>query len=235
MKAELYKVASFYNGEFPDKMFLDNGDPIEIYYRIHDRHTPNNTYYCWREDSSKVHILETTEKLSQNMISQKKLVEISPDDDKLSILYYISVAQNRIRKEAYIYYSNLMKNIEQTGSLFSPIPSERKGNITCVTDPKQTVVGYIEVSTTTMLNRFINEAEGLYEPPVNECGKSVYPLIPEQWDGLDIYEFTQSQGHGPEPDMALGVIISHAPRSCLDCRYKKGTKNKPAFWPNNHQ
>ena len=33
------------------------------------------------------------------------------------MLYYIDVKQNRIRKEAYDYFVNLQRNIEQAGSI----------------------------------------------------------------------------------------------------------------------
>lgn len=77
-----------------------------------ERHTSQNTYYCWGRDSSKVMLLATTDKLTENLIYEKKLIEIPRDHDKLKILYYIEVKQNRIRKGAYAYFENMQRNIE---------------------------------------------------------------------------------------------------------------------------
>lgn len=37
----------------------------------HDIETPNNKYHCWGADSSKMFILDSTEKLTENAIRQK--------------------------------------------------------------------------------------------------------------------------------------------------------------------
>lgn len=55
--------------------------------------TSLNTYYCWGRDSSKVMLLETTDKLSENRVDRKKLFEIPCDDERISILYHLRVSQ----------------------------------------------------------------------------------------------------------------------------------------------
>ena len=120
-------------------------------FTLFQKHTSKNTYYCWGRDSSKAMLLESTNKLTVNLIYKRKLIEIPRDHDKLTMLYYIDVKQNRIRKEAYDYFVNLQRNIEQAGSIFSPIPSERRGNISCVSDPKEWVIGYVDVTNTTIM------------------------------------------------------------------------------------
>ena len=61
------------------------------YYRMYDLQTSNNIYYCWGSKCSADFLLGSTERLSSNTISQAKLIEIEPSDEKLSILYYVSV------------------------------------------------------------------------------------------------------------------------------------------------
>ncbi len=176
----------------------------------------NNHYYCWQSDKSHTLLLGETSKLNDNVISEKRLIEMEPTDDKLSELYHISVTQNLIRKEAYDYYANLQKNIEQTGSLFSPIPSEMRGNITCVANPEMHVVGYIEVSTTSRNKRFIWKSEGIYEEPYSPCIKQIDAAVVAN----TIYMYSSIGEH------------SYAPRECVDCTVK-GTKKRPDFWPDN--
>jgi hypothetical protein len=143
----------------------------------------------------------------------------------------LSVSQQQLRKEAYDYFLNLQKNISQTGSLFSPVPAEMKGNIRCLTDPERPVIGYVEVSTITSSERFIPEAEGLYEPPLRQCPMPVVHSIWKDPGHPAIYEFIQEQG--PEPYMVVETVLSYGTFPCLDCT-ARGTKNKPSFWPTDH-
>jgi hypothetical protein len=116
---------------------------------------------------------------------------LDPSDEKLSILYYISVTQQQLRREAYDYYFNLQKNISQSGSIFFPIPAEITGNIRCLTHPERPVIGYVEVSTTVTAQRFIPESTGLYEPPMVQCALLVIHRLTNNDPSNLIYEFVQ--------------------------------------------
>jgi len=188
--------------------------------RIIEYTVTNNTYYCWDSSRSKQFLLASSDKLQENVIYQKKLIEWEPSNIRFSVLYYIYVEQNQIRKEAYDYYYNLQKNVEQTGSIFAPMPSELRGNIRNLTHADEPVIGYIDVSVTTHMERFIPRSEGFYESPRRFC--TVLETKPDD-PTYTIYEFAESAG-----------IISWAPKSCVDCRVR-GTKTKPGFWPNDHQ
>jgi len=202
---------------FANKGFNENGELIDFSLHAY------NTYYCWGRDSSKILILASSEKLSENVIAQKRLVEIPCDDDRLSILYYMYVEQKQIRKEAYDYYSNIQKNIEQTGSIFAPVPSEMKGNIRSVTNPDLPVIGYIDVSTTTRREMYVPEERGLYEAPRGSC----YSMVTDDPDfAYPNYAYYQ---------VAFGEPTKWAPHGCVNCKLKyRATKNKPDFWPTNH-
>lgn len=177
----------------------------------------NNTYWCWGRDSSKSLILGSTEKLQENRIHKKKLFEVNPNEEKLTMIYYISVKQYQIRQQAYDYFTNLQKNIEQTGSIFSPIPSETKGNINCVDNPDEIVVGYIEVSTFEEKELFVPDVRSFYEAPsLMPCGITMDPL------GMML----MSPGSLTQPAL-------YAPSRCLDCT-ERGTKDKPDFWPSDN-
>jgi len=206
--------------EFKSSLFATEGELNGEWMRF-NMDTPNNVYYCWGRDSSKTIILESTNKLSENIISEKKLIEMEPSDERLSILYYIYVQQNQLRKEAFDYFSNIQKNIEQTGGLFSPVPSEMKGNIVCISDPDEPVIGYVEVSTTTIKEQFMPELINLYEPLEDTCGKNI---TTESFPGYSLY-IRGSSAESPS---------YYAPTRCLYCT-TRGTKNKPLFWPTDSQ
>lgn len=140
----------------------------------------------------------------------------------MKILYYIEVQQNRIRKEAYEYFKNIQRNIEQTGSIFSPIPTEVRGNIVCVSDPKEWVLGYVDVTSTTIMKRFMPELRDFYETSY-DCAKNI--LTGMALDGYTYYIYSG----------APTVPNRYAPFRCVDCTYDgRGTKNKPSWWPTDH-
>ncbi len=207
--------------EFNADLFANAGYLNDKFYMF-ERHTSQNTYYCWGRDSSKVMLLATTDKLTENLIYEKKLIEIPRDHDKLKILYYIEVKQNRIRKGAYAYFENMQRNIEQAGSIFSPIPADMRGNIVCVSDPKEWVLGYVDVTNTTIMKRFMPELRDLYQASY-DCAKNIFTGMAP--DGYTYYIYS---GTPTVPNL-------YAPIRCVDCTYDgRGTKNKPSWWPTDH-
>jgi len=104
------------------------------------------------------------------------------------------------------------------GSLFAPIPSEMNGNITNVSSTKK-AIGYVDVSIPSKKTLFISSQEAGYEPSGKSCEVLDYSKT-----GYGIFQLDNS-----------GAVTSWAPVECIDCTRNGGTKNKPAFWPNDHQ
>lgn len=140
-------------------------------------------------------------------------------------MYYVKVRQNSIREAAYKYFTNIQKNSEQAGGIFSPIPMEIQGNIRCVSDPDVPVIGYTEVSTTVKKEVFIPSPNDLYEEPAFECYtlKEQYDEIPDNYMPYGFYN-----------DPPGVEWFFYGPKTCVDCRIAGGTKNRPAFWPTDH-
>jgi len=203
---------------------------------FNDISSANNRYYCWRKDSSMNLILGTTEKLIENTIREKTIRYFTRSDDRFSVLYRINVKQNTIHKEGYDYFYNLQKNIEQTGSIFGTIPSEIMGNIRCESNPEIPVIGYVDVSTTTSDEQYLDSK---YFDPINISRQSTFcmmsldtirppdpPLLPGSGFVYFGYEYSTT-----------GIIIGYVfiPDGCVDCTKNGGSKQKPKNWPNDHQ
>ena len=188
-----------------------------------DFKTSNNLYYCWGSDSSKIILLGSTEKLTENLIYQHKLIEIEPDHDKLSYLYHIDVYQALVSKDAYKYLSNLQKNISQTGSLFAPLPAEYKGNVKCVTSPEQPVIGYVDVATITHKSIYLPTSDELYEQQASSC--SVIPAS-------TFKNFSEAYASGFN---ILSLNVAYSEYRCVECTNSgRGTKDRPSWWPTDH-
>jgi hypothetical protein len=189
-------------------------------------------YYCWRSDVSTNINVASTEKLSENVISNYPLTEIPyATSDKLIDKYSILVRQYSLTKEWYEWNQKIKKNTEQLGSIFDAQPSETGGNIHCVTDPTETVVGFVGCTTETQKRIFISRYD--IPPAVILSG---YEFCIKDTIGLDpsVIHARLSQGFylPVHPVYILGLLKGYeiSGPDCVDCRLKGGTTVKPPFW-----
>jgi hypothetical protein len=187
----------------------------------------DNRFNCWASNKSKSIILGTSDRLMESIIKNKVIHQFPTNNSRFSYLYSILVRQYAIEKEVYTYYENLQKNMEQSGSLFAPLLTEIKGNITCISNPDEPVIGYIaatnEVSARIYINMELFDGEDQY----NCENRRNYE--PYQLDNM------YAAGYGIEYKHPLASYYVCLPVRCLDCTMRGGTKNKPDFWPNDHQ
>ena len=117
-------------------------------------------YTCWKTDLSTTISIANTEKLSSNVIYQYPLTQIPYNSsDKLIARYSILVKQFALTRDWYEWNQKVKKNTEQLGSIFDAQPSETGGNIQCVTDPGEKVIGFVGCTTETERRIFIDRSE----------------------------------------------------------------------------
>ena len=186
----------------------------------------DSLYRCWKTVNSSNIFLGSSEKLSADKI-YLPLRYIEPNAEELSVLYYIKINQYAVSNEAYSFYEKLKKNTEQLGSIFDAQPSDLSGNVHSISDPAETVVGFVEVSETRQKDIFISNAEVTPWGQVPACGKIVIYNHP---DSIKPYV----DGYIPiSPVLMRGLAIvkfDAAPPICVDCTLR-GTNTKPSFWP----
>jgi uncharacterized protein DUF4249 len=193
-------------------------------------HTVDTTLYkCWNTLSSTSIILGSSEKLSSDVIFLP-VNYIEPGSEKLSVLYSLNLKQYAMSQDAYLFMQKMKKNTEQVGSLFDAQPSQVSGNIKCVTDAKESVVGFVEVTdeqtkrvfvynrqvpgwnyTTTCQQYLINNTVN----DINKFGADLYPTVANVIDPLS----------GNPVDFFAANM-----QTCMDCT-TRGVNHKPAFWP----
>ena len=191
----------------------------------------DNAYYCWDSDYSRSFILGDTKKLHEGRLRDKVILNIKADNIRFSYLYSILVKQYAVPYGAYKYYDNMYKNINESGGLFAPMPTEMDGNITNLTNPEESVIGYVLMSTETSKRIFIygTEAPYMYRPHSGECEQE--PIYPE--DDVSSPRVAYAGGWGISNVRDDGTYEYRRLR-CLDCRTKISSKNKPDFWPTDH-
>ena len=198
---------------------------------------PNiNIQHCWANSSSSNILLGSTARISQDRITDAPITFVAGNSIKLAYLYSILVRQYGLTKEAYEYLENLKKNTEQIGGIFDPQPSEMKGNIQCISDPKEQVMGWISAGRMVQKRLFIKDSD---KPSINSDWVYVQPcegvVIPK--DSLINYLRANKVIVNEQTWVAPGTLepilyrYTMSTAACIDCRLK-GSNIKPSFWPN---
>ena len=179
-------------------------------------------FTCWNSETSTRILTGSSQNLETDIIARLPLTFIGQGDVKLSQRYSILVRQQVLNSQAYDFYQLIKKNTEEIGSIFGPLPSEVRGNITCLSNPSEIVIGYIPVSTVEEKRIFISKSELTgwgYDP---FCGEMYVPNDP---DSLRKYY----PAYIPYEMKGFYEGFFSAIAKCIDCRLT-GSNQRPAFW-----
>ena len=226
--------------------YYSNGDTV----LVRNQQTQNITR-CWDSDSSSTILLGSTAKLAKAVINKQLLTSVASSSEKVSNEYSILVKQYALTADAYTFYQNMKTNTEQLGSIFDAQPSQINGNLHCVNNPSQAVIGYVSVGTVTTQRIFISSRvlpgwQVTYDPP--GCVLAFNPKQP-----CCYYNFVNNNGsvtnqvnayinyligHDQEPLIPIDAIgpvnlpplgYTATTRACADCTLR-GTNVQPSFW-----
>jgi hypothetical protein len=186
---------------------------------------------CWRSIASTDINIGTSLRLSQDQIREAPLLFTRLPSVKFNYRYSILVRQYAQTQEAYQYWETLKKNTENIGSLFDPLPTQLTGNITCLTNPGEPVLGFVSAFSVTEKRLFITGAE------MADRWRFVNEYSTCQIDTISLDKVRETFNLTQIPLQSLlnlrGDIIgyTYSSSSCVDCR-ERGTNVKPSFWPN---
>ena len=207
----------------------DNSNRVTaLVYRYPDHSVDTTIYKCWKTVNSTSIIIGSSENLSTDII-YLPFHFIEQGSEKLSVLYSINLKQYAVSHEKYLFLQKMKKNTEQTGSLFDAQPSQLSGNIHCLTNPTEAVIGYVEITQEQTQRIFISHSQvsdWKYDP-----GCSNYE-IDNNLDSIAKYASDLTPMYPTALD-ALGNILKFNAASdvkCVDCRIGR-TNQKPPFWP----
>jgi hypothetical protein len=182
----------------------------------------DDIYTCWKFDSSQDILVGSSSGLTENVVGREPLVFIPDHAQQLSVLYSILVHQYTINAEAYQFWVNLRNNTEQLGTIFDPVPFTGQGNLHCVNNPAQPVIGFISAGSEVDQRIFISNSQ----VPSDWNQEPFCPLIVVRGDSLSYYF-----GVSLRPVTQLGVSDYYGSfTNCVDCTVT-GTNVKPPFWP----
>lgn len=195
--------------------------------RIVDRDQSIPIFKCWQSASLKSILINSTARLNDDVVTNFHLINITEGDWKISVLYSMLVKQYAMSEAEYLYWEKIKKNTEDIGSIFDPQPSEIPGNIHCLTDPQEQVIGFVGACSTVEKRIFISNNE--VSPWKFRMGCNVVD-VPNNPDSLKA-AFGGGSLEPLESYISMtGIRFTGASAECVDCRLR-GTNIKPSFWP----
>jgi hypothetical protein len=204
-------------------------DPV----RSLQRRMDSSIYTCWKYDTAYNINLASTEKLSANRVSMQRLVYLGAYTEQIFIRYSIHVKMQQISKAYHQFLDNLRKNTQQLGSIFDAQPSENNGNIHCLTNPLERVIGFVEVTEEKDRRIFINKSQlppGWRIKKDDVCNEDTLKVIDPNFQLISEKDYLLTRPVEGDPLTGItGEKAFFSSRSCVDCT-TAGTNKKPSFW-----
>jgi hypothetical protein len=201
----------FYRWDFTETWMF------QLPYRVSNR-------TCWISENSSIINVKNTSVLSEDIVSKYPLYYISPKTDRLSKKYSILLNQYSINENEFDYWQRLQSVNEDVGSLYDITPSFIPGNVTCMEDPFQNVLGYFSVSAKASKRFYITDNFSGLVDLYSECvSETVSNLNSVKGLNKTVWVIDTLQLGGPP------VYVLTTNKNCADCT-TRGTNIKPSWW-----
>ena len=184
----------------------------------------NQHSQCWTTENSTNVLITTTTALSQDLVSAFPVMTF-PNGG-----YSILVRQYAITQDAYNYWLQIAKNSQTLGTLFDVQPTQLTGNLHCLTNPSEPVIGYLSASSVQQQRIQIWESSltrWQHNSPAYSCDTT---SVPYNANDFPAYNYPDYNNYGPYYFNGPAILVL-APLFCLDCTRFGGTNTKPPFWP----
>ena len=187
---------------------------------------------CWAIRESEDIIVKAVSSLNESRIERLPVKFISNESDRLLERYRIEVNQYSVGEDEFIYWSNLEKVMEQSGSLYDRLPAPISGNMYCSDDPGLQILGYFSASSKRSKVIYIDDTFDHLVDPYSECARDTIFKDPEgpfpppgifEADGKYYWILEAELEQNP-----LYLIVTEN-RACADCTVN-GTTVRPDYW-----
>ncbi|HYK47799.1 MAG TPA: DUF4249 domain-containing protein [Parafilimonas sp.] len=194
---------------------------------VRQRRPDEQIYRCWNTNTSSDILLASTVGLSGDVVHEKPLIAIPYGSEKIDNVYSILVTQYALTKGAYEFWNNLKKNTEQLGSIFDPQPFADYGNIHCISNSSEPVLGYVTACTVVQQRIFIHWTDVQWPYSYPSCNDTLVT-------GSHISQLFSGTEYLPvqyDPSYPPGTAVDGALKDCVDCRLHGGSTVKPPYMP----
>lgn len=212
----LFKVeeAYEYHSQWPIQKYIDE------YNNWIDGPIDFSKYICYTDHFINELFTLSTNGFTENSYIKLPLHFVNNKTQRLIYNYSIILKQYSISQSPFTFWNSIKENNQSGENLFGKQPSSIKGNITCMNNPDEIVLGYFAISKVTEKRFTIN---GGVDIPFSIPKCTPTPLefvIPEFPRPLYLQEFKENG------ETTLGFVESE----CVNCTLLGGSLNKPDFF-----
>lgn len=180
---------------------------------------------CWKHEESHNIVVANTEALSEDRITDLTITTFNGSTDRGQRKYSMLVKQYATSREEYEFWNSIKTMTENTGGLYDVTPVPVTGNVTCVSEPAEIVLGFFSVSGVSTRRIFLSTPlvvpdiyrakcidEVIFANPRLPGLGTIYFIIHiyDNDEGPDVWELTTNPG-------------------CLDCA-SFASNVKPDYW-----
>jgi len=189
---------------------------------------------CWRYEYSRQILIHSSVEQSSDLLSRKPIHFIASGlSNRLLKQYSIQVNQYSLSQEEFLFWEKLREITENAGDIFEKQPFPIEGNIRCINNGDEKVLGYFQVSAVKRQRMYITKSQveeldiPVYEYP---CERIVYHtrLLHER-----VYNDLLSRGYVLfwvlEDDFGVPINFQFTSTECSDCSLT-GFPERPDFW-----
>lgn len=196
--------------------------------------------FCWKHLRSNSIVVHTTKDMVDAQSLHKKVCFLqSVGSDRFDIRHSLFIRQMTISKQEYNFWRKLGISSGEVGDIFGTQPFLITGNVKCISDSKESVLGYFKTGSIASKRIYIGPSN-LVDLDVNfgmqsYCQVDTVRLHETYYDSyysmfidkaknerITLSDFVLS-----DSDDILGAIYVKA--ECTDCSLTGSTK-KPKFW-----
>ena len=181
---------------------------------------------CWVSELSHNILIANTEALSEDRVTDFTLTTYNNSTDRGMYKYTMLVKQYSVSREEYEFWDKIKTMSQNTGGLYDVTPVSVTGNIQCLTDPAEVVLGFFSVSGVSYKRIFIKDRLITPDHYSDKCIEDYIPPNPS-FPGLGTIYFALSATSFPDSDRPAWAITTN--KGCTDCAYM-GSNVKPDYW-----
>lgn len=199
----------------------------DAYYkgRIYEFPKPDSLQVCWKTENVKKIITLNTNNILNLDLQNFPLNFVNTEGRELSVRYSQLTEQLSLNEDAVRYYKTIEEGNGEQGSLYTQQPYQVLGNVHCIDNTDETVLGYFLVAGKTAVRLFA-------APPEVEFHYYEFVLTADDYRNMRFIKYSSpaiwpiylTTGNSGNPSLAWPS------QECIDCRQRGGTLSKPEFW-----
>ncbi len=209
-----------YNANYLARYIYDN-------YQMETMHPSDSLNTCWKSGIQEEFTTAKTEILSEPKLAGIPLCYVTTETKELSVRYSLLVKQHTISYEAFRFWSQIEELKEDTYWLYEKQPYPIKGNMECISDEDEVILGYFMAAGVDEKRVFVNRPLGVDWHYRTECGFYTGEYLTYKLhllhDSWPVYLTKYYNGF---------TYITALPEQqyCVDCRQSGGELVPPDFW-----